>query len=133
MEPMFIKRKILCNSKTDNICLSCNQPENICKGIHCHLSAAAAIATEFRICKIGRVEEVLIKHINIQMDENMVKTFYKFGDFIGADKAVHLNFVVDPHVIQKSFLIIMKALQSDIQYVIWMKAALIPLTTSVFP
>ena len=108
MKAVFIKGKILGNGKSNYICLRCDLPKNICQRVHLHFATTAAIPTKFRIRKIGRVEESLVEYINIKMDEDMIKAFYKFGDFLGADKTICLNFIEDSLLVQKFFLIIMK-------------------------
>ena len=73
MKAVFIKGKILGYGKSDNICLRSNLPKNIRQRVHSHLASTAAVTTKLRIRKIGRVEEMLVEHINIKMDEDMIK------------------------------------------------------------
>ena len=88
MKAVFVKRKILGYGKSDDIRLGSNLSKNICQRVHFHCTAAAAISTKLGVCKIGGVEEMLVEHINIQMYEDMVEALDKFGDLLGADKAV---------------------------------------------
>ena len=112
---MFIKRQILSHCKTNNITIFCNQMKHFRQFLHRHFSPARTITDKLRICKISRMEEMFVQYINIKMYKDMVKVGHKGFDFLVSHKCLILHFVINTHVFQKRFLIIMKWLQSNIQ------------------
>ena len=58
---------------------------------------------------------MLIQHINVKMNKDMVKAAHKIPDFIIRNKILVLHFVFYTRLIQKIFLVIMKRLQTDIE------------------
>ena len=78
MQPVFIKGKIFCNGKAHNICFSCYKLQNAGKIFHCHSSSAASVPHQLSVCKVGGMEKPRIQHINVQMNQDMIKTLCKF-------------------------------------------------------
>ena len=118
---MLIKRQIFSHCKTNNITVFRNQMKHFRQFLHSHLSSASTIADKLRICKISRMKEMFVQYINIEMYKDMVKVGHKGFDFLVSHKCLILHFVIDTHIFQKCFLIMMKWLQSDIQDFIWLE------------
>ena len=110
IQSLLVKWQILSHSKTDNITIFCNQMKHFWQLFHGHLSSARTITDKFRICKIGRMKKVFIQHIDIKMNEDMIEASHKSHDFLVAQKRLILTFIINAHVFQKYFLIIVKGL-----------------------
>ena len=83
---MFIERQIFGDSKTCDVGLVCDEPQNLGQLFHCHSASTCAVANKLWIGKISRMEEVFIQYVNIQMYKNSGKTFQKGADFTTGNK-----------------------------------------------
>lgn len=91
VQPMLIKRKIFSNGQTDNIRIISDAFQYISQFLNRHPAAAASISNQIRICKVGRVEQCRIQHINIKMNEDVVEAVRKCPDFIIRYKFLRLK------------------------------------------
>ena len=63
---VLVERQVLGYCETADIRLSRDQTEDAAQPLHSHPSAACAIADQFGIGKIGRVEEMFVKHVDVR-------------------------------------------------------------------
>lgn len=60
------------------------------------------------------MEQMLIKHIDIEMYQDVVKPGDEGFDFLVSRKCFRLNFELDAHFVQVRLLIIVELLQPDV-------------------